>query len=157
MKYLPILLLIAGLSVISTAGARGWHRDGYDLEAYIHHRLESQHLRIEEGLDCGRLTPRQARKLFRKHVKIVRLESHFASDGWLSPHEIKVLERKINRLDHKIIAKMHRTRPYVPSRFNRWQGYYSQPRVYDNGRWNRQLPGTDFYFGGLRGRIMFGP
>ncbi len=157
MKYVRIFILIAGFSIVSNAGARGWHRDGYDLEAYIHQRLESQLSRIEAGLDCGRLTPRQAAKLFRRHARIARLESRFAMDGWLSPHEVKILERKINRLDHKIIAKMHRSRPYFSTRFNRWQGRYPQPRPYHDDRRIRQIPGTDFYFGGMRGRIIVGP
>lgn len=161
MKMINLLILVGLFSVLTPVEARGWHRS-HLLEDRIHTRLENQYLRIEEALHCGRLHPRQARKLFRKHSKIARLESHFASDGWLSPKEVRILDRKLNRLDNKITAKLHRRLRNYPADFTpRPRFYYPpgrqkpayQPPV--NYRYT-QPPVSQFRLGSINGQIYFG-
>ncbi len=118
MKHNTIIALIAGLLSMASAHA---HTNG-DYPQYASHyyntpdrvdkRQYQQQQRIAQGIESGRLTPREWAKLDRQQDKIARLENRFKSDGWLSRKEKRILNKKLNAASQRIYRLKHNGRQY---------------------------------------------
>ena len=95
------LIAIVGLTWTGTATA-----------GPIKNRMNNQHYRIKEGVASGALTNREARKVRRHHRQIRRMCDYFMSDGWLSRHERRFLNRQLNRNSDRIYVLKHNRRYY---------------------------------------------
>jgi hypothetical protein len=72
-----------------------------DRSAQINEREARINARIQHGLSDGRITDREARRLYRELGDIEAKERAFASDGRLSGYERDELNRDLDRLaDH---------------------------------------------------------
>jgi ribosomal protein S15P/S13E len=66
--------------------------------------------RIERGVDHGRLTPREARRLNRERRSIWRLSRELRDDGILSDNDCAILSRRVDRLDEHVRELKHNGR-----------------------------------------------
>ncbi len=139
MNTIKTLLLSVGLAVFATtvlADDDDHWRPGSSVQWYrtdpseyrIHELLEHQHRQIERAVRHDRLRPKDARRLFHRQERLIKMEDHFASDGWLSPHELRILEHKIHKLDDRILRKQYNRHHWAPAKHNRWHpaGHYYQ-------------------------------
>lgn len=74
---------------------------------HFHQRLERQQYRIENGLESGELTRREAKKLRRQQRKIRRMVKYFREDGVLTKAERNKIRNKIDRASDRIWAFKH--------------------------------------------------
>lgn len=74
---------------------------------YVDQREHRQAHRIHDGIKNGELTYREAGQLIRGQARVRRLESHFKSDGVVTPGERAVLHRQLNRQSVRIYNKKH--------------------------------------------------
>ena len=93
MKRAAKTLLIASLCLFAVAPAFAGHGHGH---GRVFDRLDRQHSRIENGIDSGQLTRREARILKKQHRRISRLAHEFYEDDHLSKRERRTLRRKLN-------------------------------------------------------------
>ncbi len=75
----------------------------------IEQRQANQEQQIQQGVQSGRITPQQARKLERREAKIRKLEGKYQANGKISNRESRKLDRKLNRVDRSI-SKAERNR-----------------------------------------------
>ncbi len=86
----------------------GWNdRRNFRFEDSVDARQERQSQRIEQGVRSGGLTPHEARRLMREQRQISRLERDFRADGWLDPHERRVLDRELDDAGRHIRHQKH--------------------------------------------------
>lgn len=132
MKNNPIIVCIAGLLSMASAHA---HTNGdypqsmahyYSTQDRVDKRQCQQQQRIAQGIESGRLTPREWAKLDRQQDNIARLESRFKSDGWLSRKEKRILNKKLNAANQRIYRLKHNGRPYPVL-----HSYYADNRRFD--------------------------
>lgn len=69
-------------------------------------RFQNQRERIEEGVDNGDLTRKEARKLRRQQADLREQREDFAEDGY-SKRERKILKRGLNRQNDAISEQRH--------------------------------------------------
>ena len=119
-------LLIASLALTAAAPAfadRGYDRDhdrGYGKRAHyvdrdhrpfrerhIKKRLYRQQARIDNGLENGRLTHKEKRKLLKQQRRIKRLARDFREDGYMSRKEKRILTAKLDRASDRIWRFKH--------------------------------------------------
>jgi hypothetical protein len=67
----------------------------------------NQQQRIEQGLQSGALTTREASKLEREEAAVNRMQSRALKDGTLSPAEKARIERAQNRVSQDIYREKH--------------------------------------------------
>ncbi len=95
-------MLVIALLLLSPLGMAGTSR--------VDVRQDRQHARIEQGVACGALTPREAGRLRAQQVRISRREARFKSDGVLSRGERLRLQRSLNRAHRNIRRHKHNLR-----------------------------------------------
>jgi hypothetical protein len=67
----------------------------------------NQQQRIEQGLQSGQLTTREAAKLEREESKVEKMESNALKDGNLSPREKARIQRAQNNVSRDIYREKH--------------------------------------------------
>ena len=73
----------------------------------VDQRETNQEQRIQQGVQSGRLTPQEARKLERREAKIRVLESRYKADGKLTHRENCKLQHKLDRASRDIAKAEH--------------------------------------------------
>ncbi len=76
----------------------------------IQQREANQQQRIQQGVDSGQLTPREAGKLEAQQARIRQRETRMKADGKLSARERRSLTREQNRAGRNIYRKKHNLR-----------------------------------------------
>lgn len=70
-------------------------------------RNVNQEQRIEQGLQSGQLTTREAGKLEKQEAKVDKMEANAMKDGNLSPQERARIQRQQNKVSQEIYNKKH--------------------------------------------------
>jgi CRISPR/Cas system-associated endoribonuclease Cas2 len=73
----------------------------------IQKREQNQEKRIQQGVQSGQLTPKEAGRLETKQAKIKQDEERMKADGKLTKAERKKLKREQDRASKKIYEKKH--------------------------------------------------
>lgn len=123
MKTTPIktrlgMLILGGLSLMTTAAQANWDRNGHPQVRYayqqsqaysqqINTRQARQMDRIEAGKHNGSLTRHEVRDLIREQHEIQGMERHFRADGIIDAREFKRLDHALNQADRNIRAERH--------------------------------------------------
>ncbi len=89
----PTLALFIGLVVAAPVFADSW-----DFEQ----RLDRQANRIQEGIDSGELSPREAKALYREQREIRHLLRDFSEDRYLSRREARILDARFDEARRNI-------------------------------------------------------
>lgn len=76
----------------------------------IQQREENQEQRIDQGVQSGALTPREAGRLETQQARIKQDEERMKADGKLTKAERKKLTREQNRASRTIYRKKHNAR-----------------------------------------------
>jgi len=76
----------------------------------IQQREINQQNRIEQGIQSGKLTPREAGRLEAQQTRIQQDEARMKADGNLTPRERAKLTREQNRASRNIYRKKHNLR-----------------------------------------------
>jgi hypothetical protein len=98
---LASLAIVVGLSFVANAQTRSRHMG-------IEARQAEQQRRINQGIESGQLTPREAARLEAQQARIEQLENRLRSDGdGLSPSERARLQRDLNRASRAIYREKH--------------------------------------------------
>jgi len=109
----------------------GMARHGFDNP--INERQARQHQRVHRGIETGQLTRKETNRLHRKMDEITSLERKFSSDGYLSPHEQAVLQKKLDRTSQKIHRFKHNQRSQPYRNTSRDYDYSDRRRPYPQG------------------------
>lgn len=131
----------AALALISPAMAASDYGGGQGYR-YFDQRSETQHQRIRQGEQNGRLTPEEADRLYQDQHRLERMERKFRADGRLSASERESLETAYNDASYRIYRLKH----------NRYFDGYSGRR-YDNrdqgghGHHGQERPGDTAWSG----------
>ena len=109
MSPLKILVLFASIILTTSAHAK---RGGYqhDYHDSVTERQERQHHRIERGIQNGQLTRREARKLYKKHDRLISLERRYRRDGYLGRKERNKLHDRLDHFSDRIYRLKHNNR-----------------------------------------------
>ena len=132
MKHFSYLLAIIVASTLGTtklAQARG-HGAGYDkgtpqhrVEKRIDRRQARQWERINDGIDRGELSRKEARRLLKNQRQIARMERRFERDGYYSPRERRAMEQALDRAGQRIkLAKNDGYSPRYGRHHRGWRG-----------------------------------
>ncbi len=70
-------------------------------------RNVNQQQRIEQGLQSGQLTTREAARLEREESKVERMESKALGDGKVTPREAQRIDQAQNRVSNDIYREKH--------------------------------------------------
>jgi hypothetical protein len=89
--------ILAALGVASPAGAA----------TVIDQRQENQERRIDQGIQSGQLTQREAERLQRQQDRIENLENKALTDGKVSKAERRKIRRAQNRASRRIYREKH--------------------------------------------------
>src|SRR5260370_1337452 len=76
-------------------------------ETRVDRRRERQEQRIDEGVKCGALTPRETRKLERGQQHVEKLETKAQADGVVTPKEKARLEHAQDVQSKRIYKQKH--------------------------------------------------
>ncbi|HEY3181039.1 MAG TPA: hypothetical protein VGL25_19415 [Casimicrobiaceae bacterium] len=79
-----------------------YYERGDDRSANINEREGRINARIQRGLNDGRITDREARRLYRELANIEAKERAFSADGRLSGREQAELNRDLDRLVDRV-------------------------------------------------------
>lgn len=123
MKTTPIktrlgMLILGGLSLMTTAAQADWDRNGplqvryayQQSQAYsqqINARQARQMDRIEAGKHNGSLTRHEVRDLMREQHEIQAMEHHFRADGIIDAREFQRLDHALDQANRNIRAERH--------------------------------------------------
>jgi len=94
-KLLPAMLALLGTAAFAQTAATETQRD------------VNQQQRIEQGLQSGQLSTREAAKLEREEAKVNRAQAQAMKDGQLSAAEKQRLQRMQNKVSNDIKAEKH--------------------------------------------------
>jgi len=89
------LLACAGLAAAQTADPK------------VNERQQNQQQRIEQGVQSGELTKREAVKLEAREAKIAREERRMKADGELTKKERAKLHKDLNKTSKAIYKQKH--------------------------------------------------
>jgi hypothetical protein len=73
----------------------------------IQQRMQNQERRIQQGVNSGALTPKEAGKLEAREAKIKQDEARMKSDGQLSAKERKKLNKELDNASDRIYKQKH--------------------------------------------------
>lgn len=106
MKISNVLLFatLVALLPATAAMARGGDWNKFD------HRLDRQDMRIENGIESGELTRKEARRLRKQQRRIARLKRDFRRDGHLTRKERRTLKNELSRASKRIYRLKHNDR-----------------------------------------------
>ena len=101
-KAKHILIAILALSAATPVLAGRGHGPGRIMD-----RLERQHDRIEQGIESGELTRREARRLKRQQRELRRLANALYEDHGLSRKDRRLLQEELDRASDRIYRLKH--------------------------------------------------
>ena len=107
MKTLAKSILAGSLMFLTTFAAHAEHNDR---KGDIGGRLDRQQYRIEQGIESGKLTRKEAKVLKREQRKTRHLYHEFREDGRLSKRERGELHRRLDRVSDHIWDLKHNER-----------------------------------------------
>lgn len=96
-----VLAMAAALACVTGAAVAGTADPG------VNARQANQHERIEQGIQSGELTKREAARLKTEQRGIRAEERAFKSDGKLTRNERRQLQRDLNRSSRDIYRQKH--------------------------------------------------
>ncbi|MBI5027211.1 MAG: hypothetical protein HZC12_10905 [Nitrospirae bacterium] len=96
------IALFAGVLMFAFAVFAGNTND-----PYVQERMENQERRIDQGIESGQLTPREAGRLEAEQARITQKEQRFKSDGRLTKRERAILHRDLDRASRHIYREKH--------------------------------------------------
>jgi len=99
MRLVMASVLSVAISGIALAGTTN--------DPGIQKREQNQEKRIDQGVQSGQLTPKEAGKLEAQQTKIKQDEERMKADGTLTPAERRKLKREQNRASKNIYRKKH--------------------------------------------------
>ena len=102
MNHFAKNLFVATLCLYAAAPAFAGHR-----HERLFDRLDRQQIRIERGIESGKLTRWEARKLMKQQRRIHRLAREFYADDHLGKRERRILNKKLDRASDRIHALKH--------------------------------------------------
>ncbi len=105
MKTLRMLLAVAALAMFTAAVAAA-----HPSTPRVDQREARQHMRIEQGLRSGELTPREAARLRKGQQHVQRMERRAKSDGVVTMRERARLGHAQNRQSRHIMRLKHNGR-----------------------------------------------
>jgi CRISPR/Cas system-associated endoribonuclease Cas2 len=73
----------------------------------IQQRMQNQERRIQQGVNSGTLTPKEAGKLEAREAKIKQDEARMKSDGQLTAKERKKLNKELDHASDRIYKQKH--------------------------------------------------
>jgi hypothetical protein len=73
----------------------------------IQQRMQNQERRIQQGVNSGALTPKEAGKLESREAKIKQDEARMKSDGQLTAKERKKLNKELDNTSDRIYKQKH--------------------------------------------------
>lgn len=73
----------------------------------IDQREANQQRRIDQGVQSGELTQKEAVKLEKGQAKVEKMEDKAKADGTVTPHERKRIQHAQNKQSHKIHRQKH--------------------------------------------------
>jgi hypothetical protein len=106
----PILkfAFIAGLTFLVAAEVAYGQAQSYGTsDPGIQQRMQNQQQRIDQGINSGQLTPREAGKLEAEEARIRQDELRMKSDGNLTPAERQRLNRELDKSSGDIYRQKH--------------------------------------------------
>jgi hypothetical protein len=86
-------------------------------QRYVDKRQDRQWRRIDDGVDSGELTRKEAGNLKRQQQRIARLEEQYLSDGHYSRKERRKLTEKLDRASERIYRKKHNDKVRLRERY----------------------------------------
>jgi hypothetical protein len=102
------LTLIAGMTFLLSAGVAYGQSQAYGTDdPGLEQRMENQEQRIQQGINSGQLTPREAGRLEAQEAKIKQDELRMKSDGNLSSAERQKLNRELDKASSDIYREKH--------------------------------------------------
>ncbi len=108
MKSLCKLVLIAGCSLTVAAGTAFAQTQTVGTnDPGIQKRMENQEQRIDQGVQSGTLTPKEAGRLEAEQTKIQQTEQRMKSDGRLTGKERQRLNNMQDRSSQHIYRQKH--------------------------------------------------
>jgi len=132
--WTKLTLASAALALISPAMAASDFGYGQG-HRYFDQRSETQHYRIRNGEQNGRVTPDEADRLYREQRRLARMEREFRADGHLSASERETLEAAYNDASYRIFRFKH----------NRYFDDYWGGRYDDHGHGGYDHHGQDHH------------
>lgn len=106
MKTYKALLITPLLGLLAMPVLAG-HGSGY---SRFDRQIERQSERIEQGVDSGELTHKEAKVLWKKHRKIKKAKRKYLRDGDMSRNERRALKRRLEKASEKIYSLKHNDR-----------------------------------------------
>lgn len=106
MKKLMVVMLAGAMSVMMFSSAFAAPTD----DPGIQKREQNQEKRIQQGVQSGQLTPKEAGRLETQQTRIKQDEERMKADGKLTKAERKKLKREQNRASRNIYRKKHNER-----------------------------------------------
>jgi hypothetical protein len=103
MKKILGVIVAGALSLVVSGVALAGPTD----DPNIQKREQNQEKRIQQGVQSGQLTPKEAGNLEARQAKIKQDEERMKADGKLTKAERKKLKREQNRASEKIYEKKH--------------------------------------------------
>ena len=95
--------------------------DRFDVRAATVNEREARiRARIERGLSDGRITHREARRLYRQLASIEAKERSFKSDGRINRREDAELRRDLDRLAENVRVQLRDQERYSYVPYSRW-------------------------------------
>jgi hypothetical protein len=104
MKTMTKVIFATTLGLLLTVPAYAGHGDW---EHVFRARMQSQHERIEQGVDSRELTRKEARVLEREYDRIRMLAREFRKDGHVSRKERHRLDNELDKLSGLIKEYKH--------------------------------------------------
>jgi CRISPR/Cas system-associated endoribonuclease Cas2 len=108
MKSVVKLTFIAGMTFLLSAGVAYGQSQSYGTDdPGIEQRMQNQQQRIQQGINSGQLTPREAGRLEAEEAKIKQDELRMKADGNLTPRERQRLNRELDKASGDIYREKH--------------------------------------------------
>ena len=115
-KLIATIGLALGIAATSPAFAHQRHES-------IDQRQHRQAQRLEHGIENGRLTRGEARRLWEQQRRIRALERRFRADGRLDRRERRVLQAKLDEASDAIYRLKHNKR----ERYREYREFRDEP------------------------------
>ena len=114
MKTFAKTLLASSLCMLMAVPA---HAGRYHDDDRLMDRMERQHERIENGIESGALTRKEARKLKKQQHKTRKMAKKFREDGSLTKKERRALNSQLDKRSDRIWEFKHNDRDRHTDRY----------------------------------------
>jgi len=99
---------IAGLTFLVAAEVAYGQAQNYGTnDPGVQQRMQNQQQRIDQGINSGQLTPKEAGRLQAREAKIKQDEARMKSDGQLTAKERKKLNKELDNASDRIYKQKH--------------------------------------------------